>query len=172
MQRTEDHVEALRDALDKDNAQDGLIEGLRTALQEAEDEKSLHEMSYNDSKAAMSELMNTMKLIRRELKTQEEHVLSLEKAANVANSENLIAENKRREAISDKNTALECIAEQKRIRDEEGEKLEEASSTVLHCIDKASIVSARVPIDEGETVASLDQKLVRLQRDLARYHAE
>ncbi|KAJ5667938.1 uncharacterized protein N7477_006508 [Penicillium maclennaniae] len=158
--------------LDKDNAEDGQIESLRAALQEAEDEKSHYEMAYADSQAAMSELMDKLKLIRREIKAQDEKILGLEKASNVAQSENLQVQNRRRELISDKNTALESIAEQKRDRDEVKEKLDEASSAVLRYIDRASHVSARVPVDEGETGHSLDQKLVRLERDLARYDAE
>ncbi|KAJ5119573.1 hypothetical protein N7448_010242 [Penicillium atrosanguineum] len=172
MQRMEDHLEALRDAVDKDNAEDGQIESLRAALQEAEDEKSHYEMAYGDSQAAMSELMDKLKLVRREIKAQDEKILALEKASNVAQSENLQVQNRRRELISDKNTALASIAEQKRDRDEFKEKLDEASSAVLHYIDRASNVSARVPVDEGETGHSLDQKLVRLEKDLARYDAE
>ncbi|KAJ6111608.1 hypothetical protein N7523_007669 [Penicillium sp. IBT 18751x] len=172
MQRMEDDLEALRDAIDKDNAEDGQIESLRAALQEAEDEKSHYEMAYADSQAAMSELMDKLKLIRREIKAQDEKILGLEKASNVAQSENLQVQNRRRELISEKNTALESIVEQKRDRDEVKERLNEASSAVLHYIDRASHVSARVPVDEGETGHSLDQKLVRLERDLARYDAE
>ncbi|KAJ5118534.1 hypothetical protein N7526_010171 [Penicillium atrosanguineum] len=150
MQRMEDHLEALRDAVDKDNAEDGQIESLRAALQEAEDEKSHYEMAYGDSQAAMSELMDKLKLVRREIKAQDEKILALEKASNVAQSENLQVQNRRRELISDKNTALASIAEQKRDRDEFKEKLNEASSAVLHYIDRASNVSARVPVDEGK----------------------
>jgi chromosome segregation ATPase len=172
MQKLEDHAEALRDALDKDNAEDGRIEALRAALQEAEEEKSLNEGSYNDSQAAMSELMEKLKMVRRELKAHDENIQALERNSRVAQSENSQVESRRREIISDKNAAVAQIEDDKKDREKLKEKRDQASSTVLDYTEKASIVSARVPVDEGETTHSLDQKLVRLQRDLERYNAE
>jgi chromosome segregation ATPase len=172
MQRLEDHAEALRDALDKDNAEDGRIEALRAALQEAEEEKSLNEGSYNDSQAAMSELMENLKMVRRELKAHDENIQTLERNSRVAQSENSQVESRRREIISDKNAAVAQIEDDKKDREKLKEKRDQASSTVLDYTEKASIVSTRVPVDEGETTHSLDQKLVRLQRDLERYNAE
>jgi chromosome segregation ATPase len=172
MQKLEDHAEALRDALDKDNAEDGRIEALRAALQEAEEEKSLNEGSYNDSQAAMSELMENLKMVRRELKAHDENIQALERNSRVAQSENSQVESRRREIISDKNAAVAQIEDDKKDREKLKEKRDQASSTVLDYTEKASIVSARVPVDEGETTHSLDQKLVRLQRDLERYNAE
>lgn len=172
MQKLEDHAEALRDALDKDNAEDGRIEALRAALQEAEEEKSLNEGSYNDSQAAMSELMENLKLVRRELKAHDENIQALERNSRVAQSENSQVESRRREIISEKNAAVAQIENDKKDREKLKEKRDQASSTVLDYTEKASIVSARVPVDEGETTHSLDQKLVRLQRDLERYNAE
>lgn len=172
MQEMEDHVEALRDALDKENAEDGRIEGLRTALQEAEDEKILNEGSYSDSQAAMTELMDKLKMVRRELKAQDESIQALEQNSRVAQSENSQVETRRREIITNKNIAVSKIEDDKKERDGIKARRDQASSTVLDYTEKASMVSARVPVDDGETTHSLDQKLVRLQRDLERYHAE
>jgi len=172
MQKTEDYVEALRDALDKENAEDGQIEALRAALQEAEDEKSLNEGSYSDSQTAMSELMENLKMIRRELKALDENIQVLEQNSRVAQSENSQVESRRREIINEKNAAVAQLDNDKKAREKVKERRDQQASRVLDYTEKAGLVSARVPIDEGETTHSLDQKLSRLRRDLERYNAE
>ena len=51
-------------------------------------------------------------------------------------------------------------------------KREEVVERVLDYNEKASLVSPRVAVDEGETTRSLDNKLERLHRDLRRYNQE
>lgn len=170
MQTMEDSAEALRDALDKENAEDGRIDALRAALQEAEDEKNLNEGSYQDSETAMSAMMQGLKEIRREMKAKDDSIRALEQTAHVAESERSKVENKRRKILSDKNAAVARIEDDKRAREKVRERLDSAETRVLDYNDKANLISSRVPVDEGETLHSLDQKLERLKRDLERYN--
>lgn len=166
----EDSAEALRDALDKENAEDGRIDALRAALQEAEDEKHLNEGSYQDSETAMSAMMQGLKEIRREMKAKDDSIRALEQTAHVAESERSKVENKRCKILSDKNAAVARIEDDKRAREKVRERLDSAETRVLDYNDKANLISSRVPVDEGETLHSLDQKLERLKRDLERYN--
>lgn len=172
MQKLEDHVEALRDALDKETAEDGRMESLRINLEEREAEVQTHEGSYEDSTRAMSELMQSLKEIRREVKAQDEKIKALEQNVAVAASEKTKVEGKRSKILSDKNAAIARIENDKKDRDVVRERREQAQARVLFLIEKSSEISARVPIDEGETSTSLEQKLERFAEDVKRYNRE
>lgn len=172
MQETEDHAEALRDALDKETVEDGGMESLRIALEELEAEVQTHEGSYADSTTAMSAKMQTLKELRRELKAKDEKIKALEQNVAVAASEKSKVEEKRSKILSDKNAAIARIENNKRDRDVVHQRREQAQAWLLDLIEKSSEISARVPIDEGETVASLERKLERFARDVERYNRE
>lgn len=172
MQRLEDDAEALRDALDKENVEDGLLDTLRTALQEAEDDKQINEGSYNDSITAMENMVQVLKEIRREKSVMDKKIDELLERSRVAGSEQSLVENKRRELINEKNMAVADIAKEKSDRARLDDKLQQAQARVLSNAEQATMVSERVALDEGETAASLDQKISKLTRDLIRYSKE
>lgn len=172
MQRLEDHAEALRDSLDKESAEDGGIESLRIALQEIEDERETHEGSYSDSVTAMNSMMQSLKEIRRELRARDDNIKLLQQNVHVAQSEKSRVEEKRRKILSDKNTAVARIENDKKNRDAIHEKREQAQARVLSYIQEASKISPRVPVDEGETTETLDQKLTRLKEDMQRFNRQ
>ncbi|CAL5866623.1 uncharacterized protein PFLUO_LOCUS832 [Penicillium psychrofluorescens] len=168
-QRMEDHAEALKDALDKENVEDGHIDALHAALKEAEHEKRINEGSYQDSVAAMSAMMQTLKEIRREMQTKDGELSELQEKSRIADSEKGRVADKRRKILGDKNAAIERINSDKRDRARIHEKREQLAARVVDYNEKACMVCARVPVDESETPASLDLKLETLNRDLQRY---
>ncbi|KAJ5692081.1 hypothetical protein N7462_001504 [Penicillium macrosclerotiorum] len=172
MQRMEDEAESLRDALDKQNAQDGQLDALQAALQEAEADRQLNEGSLNDSRAAMTIIMESLKVMRREMSAKDHDISKLLQNSAVAEEERKRVEDKRRKILNDKSAASGRIEDYKRDRERIRQKWEEAAAKVLDYNGKASIVSERVPVDEGETTFSLDQKLERLHRDLERYNQQ
>ncbi|KAJ5162448.1 hypothetical protein N7492_007840 [Penicillium capsulatum] len=169
-QSLDDHAEALRDALDRESAEDGGIEALRSTLKDTEEEQRVHEGSLADSDTAMKESTESIKLMRR-TKAEKEHFISdlLEKS-RVAESERSRVDIHRRQILSEKNAAIAQIEMNKQDRQKVLEKKEQSAATVLRYTEMASSVSARVPVDEGETAASLDHKLTRLQIDMERYN--
>lgn len=64
---------------------------------------------------------------------------------------------------------MEKVDELKRQRQKMIEEKNEYALRVQSYSEQASIVSPRVPVDPGETPASLDKKLERLHNDLRRY---
>lgn len=172
MQRMEDQAEALRDALDKENVEEGQIDSLRAALQEAEDERKLNEGSFNDSRDATNSMAQSLKLIRRELSEKDAGIATLKEKLRDAESEQEVVADRRRKILSDKNAAIARIAEDKQDRARVHEKRDQVAERVLAYQQKANRVSRRVPVDEGETTASLDRKLTRLHEDIERYTRE
>ena len=168
-QRLEDRVEELADALDRELPEDGRLDALRTNLQEAEEEKRLNEGSLKDGADAMDAMMKTLKAIKQELSAKEAEITVIQEELRVAETEERMANDKRRKRIGDKNTAVERIDDIRRNRDRIRDKRGEIVARILDFSEKASLVSPRVAIDEGETAASLDKKLERLHNDIKRF---
>lgn len=171
-QRAEDHSEGLREALEKEDAEGGNIDALQVALREAEEEKQLNEGSFKDSEAAMVDKTRTLIQIRRELLQHESELKTLSTNLEVAESEKKLVENKRRTLHDDKNAAVALIENDKEARANTVQKREEVQARVLEYNEKASMVSSRVPVGEGETPRSLEAKLERLGRDINNYNAQ
>ncbi|KAJ5555482.1 hypothetical protein N7461_003952 [Penicillium sp. DV-2018c] len=171
-QRMAEHAEALRDALDKENAEDSQLDALQAALREAEDNKQLYEGSYEDSKAALNAMLQTIKEIRRETAAQDSNLETLREKLQVAESEQNLVKSKQAEIITQKNEAIALINLDKQTKAAIEARREQVRARVQVYNEKAGLVSPRVPVDEGETPASLDKKLDRLSRDLERYNQE
>lgn len=172
MQRAEDHSEALRDALDQENADDGQIDALQNALKEAEGEIQVHEGSFRDAEAAMAAKLKTLMEIRREKTAQQTALETLKNNMHVAESEKKVVESKLRTLRDDKNAAIALIGNDKAEMANIVQKREQVQERVKEYNEKAGLISSRVPVDEGETPRSLVRKLERLDRDLNRYNTE
>lgn len=169
VQRLDDQVEELRDALEKENVEDGRLDVLKATLQEAEEEKRLNEGSYADSVNAMDSIMEKLKSTKREMAAKDSQIAALEEQVRVARSEEAKVVEKRRKALGDKNTAAGRVDDAKQEIERIQLKLEQMAARILDYKEKASMVSPRVPVPEGETPSSLDKKLDRLYRDLQRF---
>ncbi|ODM18324.1 hypothetical protein SI65_06195 [Aspergillus cristatus] len=172
VQRAEDRVEELKEALEKENVGDGSIGILRSALVDAEAGKRLNEGQYNDSVEAMKAMMDTLKETRREMKEKDAQIAALQEELRVAQSEEQMVKEKRRQILGSKNAVIERIDVIKHNQEKIRRQREEVVARVLDYIEKASMVSTRVAVDEGETTHSLDKKLDRLHKDLQRYNRE
>ncbi|PIG83440.1 DNA repair protein Rad18 [Aspergillus arachidicola] len=172
LQRKEDHVEELTDILDKEHMEDDHLDVLRATLQEAKEEKRINEGSLKDSMEAMEAMMKGLKAIKQQLASKDADIAASTEELHVTQSEVLRAQDKRRKIINDKNIAVERIDDSRREKERINEKREEVSARVIDFSEKASLVSPRVPIPEGETAASLDKKLDRLNRDIQRYNQQ
>ncbi|KAA8645522.1 DNA repair protein SMC6 [Aspergillus tanneri] len=172
MQKKEDLMEELLEALDKEVVEDGHLDALRTALQEAEEEKQLNSGSLKDSTDAMNAMMKALKGTKQQLAAKDAEINTLMEQLQVVQSEELMGTEKRRKIISDKNAAVNEIDEMKRDLERTTHEKSEIASRILDYSEKASLVSPRVEIAEGETAASLDKKLDRLHRDIQRYNQQ
>ncbi|KAJ5110745.1 hypothetical protein N7532_001280 [Penicillium argentinense] len=168
-QKLEDRAEEIRTELEKENAADGILDGLRSNLQEAEKDKEIYDASYQESVRAMDEQVQTLKEKRRRKSAKDRELDELLAKTRVADGEKSRVEGERREILNAKNSAFAQIAKDKERRDKLQDKLNEATRRVLEYTEKAAAIFPRVPIDEGETANSLDQKFAKLTQDLNRF---
>ncbi|KAF9887119.1 Structural maintenance of chromosomes protein 6 [Aspergillus nanangensis] len=172
MQRKEDHVDELTYALDKEAVEDGHLDVLRTTLEEAEEDKRLNEGSLKDSTDAMDSMMKRLKATKQQMAQKDQEINTFAEEVRVAQSEELVATEKRRKIISDKNAAVERIDDTRQERQRLCEERDKLHARIADFSEKASLVSPRVAIPEGETATSLDKKLDRLHKDIERFNRE
>lgn len=113
--------------------------------------------------------MERLKKTKREMAAKDNQIATLEEQVRVARSEESKVIDKRRKALGDKNAGVGRVDNAKQERARIEHKLEQTVARILDYNEKASMVSPRVPVPEGETPSSLDKKLDRLHRDLQRF---
>lgn len=170
VQRAEDRLEELKDAIERDSAEDGRLDVLRSTLKEAEEEKRVNEGSYGDGVLALDTLNKHIRDIRREQVAKGKEVAEAQSHVNKAESEEAKIRDKRRKLLSDKNVAIGRAGIAKDNKTAIEREREKIVQRLLDYNEKASLVSPRVAIDEGETASSLDKKLEKLMSDLRRFN--
>lgn len=171
-QRAEDRADDLKDAIDRDRNQDGRLEALTSALREAEEELKLHERSFEDCVNARDAATTKVKEIKRELAAKDTEISRFSEDTRQAENELSVKANKRHTALVGKNDAIAKTDTAKAQVTQIERKQEDTAARIADFIQKASMVSPRVPIDAGETETSLAEKLERLDRDLRRYDSQ
>lgn len=161
-------MEELTDALERETVEDGHLDVLRTTLQEADAEKRLNEGSLRDSVDAMDAMMRKLKATKQELSAKDAEISTLQEELRVAQGEEHLVQDKRRKIIGLKNTAIERVNDIKLNRTRIQQEKDRVAARVVEYEEKASLVSPRVAIDEGESANTLSKKLERLHGDLQR----
>ncbi|EFR02817.1 hypothetical protein MGYG_09099 [Nannizzia gypsea CBS 118893] len=171
-QKAEDKADELKDSIDDDRNQDGRLEALTSAMKEAEEEMKLHERSFEDCVNAKDEATAKVKEIKRELAAKDAEISSVSENTRKAETELLRKSNKRHAALVGKNDAIATTDTAKAQVTQIERRQEDTTARITDFIQKASMVSPRVLIDQGETEISLAEKLERLDRDLRRYDSQ
>lgn len=169
MQRKEDCVEELKDALDKETVKDGHLNVLQATLEDAKEESRVNEESYSEIVRAMDDITRSIQDIEQELATHDPNISAIREEVRVAQSEAHKVTDKRRRILSDKNAAVERIEGMRRERQGIDQRRTAITAKIRDFGEKASMVSERVEVGQNETPASLDKKLDRLRTDLKRY---
>lgn len=162
-------MEGLNDDLDKETVKDGHLSVLQSTLEEAKEESRVNEESYSEILRTMEDIMRNIQDIEQEMATHDPSISALREELEVAQSESYKVADKRRKIQSDKNAASEQVEGMKRERQGIDQRRTEITAKIRDFNEKASMVSERVEVSQGETPASLDKKLDRLRRDLQRY---
>lgn len=173
MQEKEDESERLREVFESGGNETQQVDVLQKLLEDAEEEMNLHRGSLNDCQAAKAEKIQELKLVRRRLAALDEKISQLQLDARVAESERSRVDSRRIDIIAEKNSAIAGITQQEQLVQSLQKKYETALEVLEEFTLKATMVSPqRVPVDEGETRTSLDNKLERLQRDLHNFDSQ
>lgn len=169
MQKAEDVVEKLQDALDSDAIEEGRLEALKEHLAEAEEERTTYAGSFEESVIASDKAKESLRTKREQLSEIDLRIEEATTKLNKAKARFAKAEDQRGKALQRKNTAIESVQDAKdKLAHTESER-DDKATVVAHFIEEASKICARVPVDAGETGTSIDKKLAKLDADVKRF---
>lgn len=172
IQKAEDSVDELREAIEKDSMEDGRLDVFKHNLEEVKEEKRVYEGSYEESVVAMDSLLQEIEVIQSELSAKNENVEAIQKKVQRLEGQETKCSTSRRKALGEKNALEGRLEEAKRDKTETENRRQEIASRILDFHEKANMVSPRVQVDEGETTNSLGKKLEKLMKDMQRFNAE
>ncbi|KAI9788704.1 MAG: Structural maintenance of chromosomes protein 6 [Candelina submexicana] len=173
LQRADHLVENLQDELEQERPEDGRLDALRAGLKEAEDEKETCEGSYGDAVVEKDRLNGVAKEIMEQLRSVDADITNIDFDIKMAKAKASELSERRLLALEGKNVAMESIETAKQDKVEAQNKWQTERDRLEDWTSKArEIVRQRVTVDAGETADSLDRKLTKLTKDLARYEKE
>lgn len=170
--RQDEQVEDLKNQLTDMRPQDGKLDVLRTELRTAQDQvehfrSQLSEAVRQKEEVALSnkDYKADLDNLQRRLDEKDEAIAAAEKKRekwSVNKTKILRAKNEKDALVKGGEEALQDANNKHRL----------ATETLADWTSQAEQVSARVPIEEGETYDLIDKKLRRMNSDLARSEAE
>ncbi|KAH8661386.1 hypothetical protein BGZ60DRAFT_491271 [Tricladium varicosporioides] len=169
LQRAEETAENLQTDLDRDSVGDGRLEALKTLLIEAESNLRIDQDSYGNV-VLEKERLNAIAEDKKRLLDEAKGALAEQEAKlKKANGKVQNHIQARKVALEEKNLAETQVEDAQRLKAKAIAKRDQQAEQVLDFTNQASRVSARVPIDEGETSASLGTKVSKLKKTLEEY---
>lgn len=166
MQQVQSLVEELQDALDQDAIEEGRLDALKEQLSDAEEERITHEASYGEVVLAKDKVHETMRLAREQMASLDQEIEEAKAKLLKAEAKATKTQNDRSNALRDKNGAIEALSVCKEDKDRLARERDDQIIVVQDFTNEARQVSARVPVDEGQTEDSLNQKWTKLDKDL------
>lgn len=169
VQEAEDNLAMAREKLSDDRLAASRLEGLKQMLLDAEDERKVHQSSFQDAIAARETIVPHIKQMRRELQTEDETIGAL--AQQVSDMETRLAttHEKLQRALQIKSRLIVQID---RIKEQIGDcrqRQAKLTADIETSVGQASLLSPRMSLQRGETMRSLNDKRERLQEDRRRY---
>ncbi|KAK2757853.1 Structural maintenance of chromosomes protein 6 [Arachnomyces sp. PD_36] len=171
-QRAEDRLEEIKEAIEKDSVEDGRLDVLHSTVKEIEEEKRVNEGSYEDGVVALDTVNRKIRDIKREQVAKAKEVAEAESRVNEAASHEAELREKRRKLLSAKNEAIGRVGIAKDNKTAIERRRDQILERILDYNEKATQISPRIAVDEGETTHSLDAKLSKLRSDLERFNQQ
>ena len=169
MQRVEEHVENLQDALERDSLEEGKLDALKEGLKEAEEELTTHQASYSDSVVAMDKAKEVLRVCREEMSAIDSEVAEIQAKIRKAENKKIKSSERRETALRNKNAAFADLEELQKTKEKGERQREGCANTVEVWTEQANRIHPRVPVEAGETPRSIEKKLDKLQADLQKW---
>jgi structural maintenance of chromosomes protein 6 len=166
VQRADERVENLQVELEKDNVEDGRLDGLKNYLADAKQELKIDQDAYGSIGVEMQELNRISLEKKRELDSVKERVADHEAMIKKAQIKTKNTEQARKIILEEKNLAITLVTDFQEEKAKAKQKRESAAQHLAKYTEMANKVSPRVPVDEGESPESIDAKLKGLVRRL------
>lgn len=169
-QKADDLVEARQADFEDNTVEAGRIVGLKGLLAEAEKDNTIYEESYGNATLERDKLNEqALKLKRAHDAVKEQladHVAKIQKAKQKHTNR----QQARSIALQEKNAAIAGLEDLKALKAHAEQKRDRQVVRVAEFTEGAQKICDRVPIDEGETAASIDKKLSSLKAQIASYN--
>jgi chromosome segregation ATPase len=169
LQRAEEEADRLQEELDSNNVTDGRLEALKDFLRDAKLEVEQHTGSYEAGVVAKDRYNMTSKALKATLDEVKVRIADHEAKIKKSEEKARRAAQARVIALQEKNAAIDAVNELQHDKERAEQSRARHAETVEQFITQASEISSRVPIDDGETPASLNAKLDRLNQQLKEY---
>jgi chromosome segregation ATPase len=169
LQRAMQTVENLQAEYDQSNIEDGRIDFFKEQLAEAQQELTIAEESYGAAALEKEGLNETSTTKKRELDAVKARVAEHAAKIHKAQIKTKNTGQARKLALTEKNQAIEAIEALQNKKETAERKRDRQAAVVADYVAQAANVCPRVPIDEGQTYASLEAKVLKLQNSLNEY---
>lgn len=170
VQRAQDEVERITGEIQEDNVETGKLDVLRQALTEAEDAKTVHESSYQDSVSPYDELKAKLRDATRKCEALDKRIAEAKAEREKAHVRAQETGKKRAYDLGEKNAAVSRVDEAIADRSSLERRMQELDGKIAQYVEHARAVSERVNLPPGETFESLERKYNRMKTDYHKYH--
>ncbi|OQV03429.1 RecF/RecN/SMC domain-containing protein [Cladophialophora immunda] len=172
VQEAEDNLERVKEAIRDDSVEGGKLEALRQSLSEAEEQKTIHESSFQDSVIALDDQTKKLREVTQRCNELDERIKEAEGMVDKAQSTAQKAGKKRAHELGEKNRAIAMIDDARADRGTLERKMQEMDEKIASFTDQARQVCERVNLPKGETYESLSKKHEKLSADYRKYQAQ
>ncbi|KAL8663280.1 MAG: hypothetical protein Q9202_004029 [Teloschistes flavicans] len=172
VQRLTHDMDCLQEAIDRDSVEEGGLDVLKKGLEEAKTQRASYEAQYGDSVVAMDKAREPLTTIKEQMKVIENDIANTHTKLKKAETKCVVKLGERDVALREKNIAID---EHRRAREAKvAAQVARAdhAETVTVYTGQARQICPRVAVDQGETCASLEKKLDKLQADLKRWETQ
>ncbi|KAI4202567.1 MAG: hypothetical protein LQ350_002510 [Teloschistes chrysophthalmus] len=172
VQRLTDEMDGLQEAIDRDSVEEGGLEALKKGLEDAKIQRASYEAQYGDSVVAMDKAREPLRTIKEQMKVIENDIANTHTRIKKAETKSLGKLGERDVALREKNLAVDEHRRAREAKIAAQEARADHAETVAVYTGQASAICERVAVDQGETCASLEKKLEKLQADLKRWETQ
>ncbi|KAL8642945.1 MAG: hypothetical protein Q9228_000434 [Teloschistes exilis] len=172
VQRLTNEMDGLQEAIDRDSVEEGGLEVLKKGLDDAKIQRASYEAQYGDSVVAMDKAREPLRTIKEQMKVIENDIANTHTRIKKAETKCFGKLGERDVALREKNIAVDEHRRAREAKIAAQEARADHAETVAVYTGQASEICARVAVDQGETCASLEKKLEKLQADLKRWETQ
>jgi len=169
LQQAQQRVDDLNAELDSFNVEDGRLDGLKLSLVEAEQEKRIYEDSYGNMALEKDNLNKKSAGEKRKLSAVRERIEEQETKLRKTQQRRRSLEEVRKMALSAKNLAITQIEVLRQEKERAQRRHAQQAEQVADFTNQATKICGRLPVDPGNTPASLDAQMNRIEQQLRIY---
>ena len=172
LQRADDEVEELQDAIDKERPEEGRLDALREGLVTSEAARARLERTYQECVVAKDAYLAKRKDHSRVMSEIDQRLHHADQQLMLKKEIRERRQASKHDSLVKKNASISELERLQVERDdpEDGltRHLEMQRERVQNFVNRATSIGARVAVDDGETTESLDAKLRKFDKDLKR----